>query len=38
MELMLFVLALILLALTALRWGADSRDDINSSEWQQRQQ
>ncbi len=25
MELILFVLALILLALTALRWGADSR-------------
>jgi len=38
MELMLFVLVLILLALTALRWGADSRDGIASPEWQRRQQ
>jgi hypothetical protein len=38
MELMLCVLVLIILALTARRWGADSRDGIDSPEWQQRQQ
>jgi hypothetical protein len=38
MELMLFVLALILLALTALHRGADSRDGIDSPQWQRRQQ
>lgn len=31
------VLILILLDLAALRWGADSQDSINSTEWNQRQ-
>jgi hypothetical protein len=31
-----FVVALILLDLLALRWGSDSRDGINSIEWERR--
>jgi len=31
------VLILIVFDLAALRWGVDSRDNINSSEWNQRQ-
>ena len=33
---MLFLL--LLLDIIALRWGADSRDTINSSEWQRHQE
>ena len=36
MELIIFLFALILLALAAMLWGADSRDDINSREWELR--
>ncbi len=32
------LLALIILAVAARRWGANSSDGVNSSEWQQRQQ
>jgi len=31
------ILALIVLGITACRWGANSADGINSPEWQQRQ-
>ncbi|WP_281276441.1 hypothetical protein [Dictyobacter kobayashii] len=35
---MLLVLLLILLDLAALRWGVDSRDNIDSPEWTKRAQ
>ncbi|MGB8348299.1 MAG: hypothetical protein WCD86_25680 [Ktedonobacteraceae bacterium] len=38
MEFILFLLALILLDLAATRWGADSRDGMNSPEWLRRQE
>ena len=34
--LLIFVLALVLLDLAAMRWGVDSTDDINSPEWERR--
>jgi hypothetical protein len=37
MELLLFLLAIILLNIAARFWGVDSRDDINSREWEMRQ-
>ncbi|HEY3994003.1 MAG TPA: hypothetical protein VGM01_14140 [Ktedonobacteraceae bacterium] len=37
MEFAIFVLALILLDLAALRWGVDSRDGLDSPEWQRHQ-
>lgn len=37
MEFAIFVLILILLDLAALRWGVDSRDGIDSPEWQRHQ-
>lgn len=37
MELMFFVLLVIVLGLAALRWGADSRDGLESGEWERRQ-
>jgi hypothetical protein len=35
-ELAITILALVLFDIAALRWGADSRDSINSSEWERR--
>jgi hypothetical protein len=32
----IFLVVLILLDLLALRWGFDSRDDMNSIEWERR--
>ena len=32
------LLALIMLALAARRWGANSSDGVDSAEWQRRQQ
>ena len=37
MELVALIISLILLDLVALRWGADSRDTIDSLEWKRRQ-
>ncbi|HEY0755417.1 MAG TPA: hypothetical protein VGD98_15780 [Ktedonobacteraceae bacterium] len=37
MEFLIFTLILILLDLAAWRWGADSRDSIDSPEWRRRQ-
>jgi len=36
MEFVLFFLLLLLLDLAALRWGADSREEIDSPEWERR--
>jgi hypothetical protein len=36
MELLIFLLILIVFAFAALRWGYDSRDDYESSEWEHR--
>ena len=33
----LFIVALVLLDIAALRWGVDSTDGINSLEWERRQ-
>ena len=33
----IFIVAAILLDLAALRWGVDSREDVNDREWQRRQ-
>lgn len=38
MEFAIFVLALILLDLAAWRWGVDSRESLNSPEWERRLQ
>jgi hypothetical protein len=35
--LLFLLMALIVLALAALRWGANSSDGVNSAEWQRRQ-
>lgn len=32
-----FMVGIVLLAIAALLWGADSRDGIDSLEWQRRQ-
>jgi hypothetical protein len=37
MELLLLLLAIILLNIAARLWGVDSRDGINSKEWEMRQ-
>ena len=37
MELVLFILVIVVLGLAALRWGADSRDGLESCEWERRQ-
>jgi hypothetical protein len=37
MELIVLILVLILFGFAALRWGADSRDGLNSCEWERRQ-
>ena len=36
--LLVILLALILLDLAARRWGADSSEDFNSSEWSKREE
>jgi hypothetical protein len=36
MELVLFVVALVMLALTAQRWGIDSTDGPDHQEWERR--
>ena len=36
--LVLIVIIFILLDVTAIHWGYDSRDDINSPEWARRQE
>lgn len=38
MEIVYFLLLIILLDLAALRWGIDSRDNIDSHEWMRRLQ
>ena len=35
-SIVLFIVGAILLDLAALRWAADSTDDVNSAEWQRR--
>jgi hypothetical protein len=35
-SILVFIIGAILLDLAAWRWAADSRDDINSPEWQHR--
>jgi hypothetical protein len=37
MDISITLVALIALALAALRWGVNSTDDINSPEWERRQ-
>ena len=37
MDVIIILIALIALALAALRWGVNSIDGINSSEWESRQ-
>ena len=36
--LFLLILALVVLSMAAYRWGANSSDGVNSSEWERRQQ
>ena len=36
MELFVVFSGLVLLALTSLRWGVDSTDSVDSTEWQRR--
>jgi hypothetical protein len=39
MTILLFIFILfVLLDVTALRWGCDSRDGINGAEWRRRQE
>ena len=35
--LIIFLLALIVLDIAALRWAADNTDNVNSPEWERRQ-
>ena len=37
MDVTIILIAAIALALSALRWGVNSTDDINSNEWERRQ-
>jgi hypothetical protein len=37
MDIIIISIGLIALALTALHWGIDSTDGINSTEWERRQ-
>jgi hypothetical protein len=37
MDIIIILFALIALALSAFRWGVNSTDDINSTEWEHRQ-
>ena len=36
MDIIIILIALIALALAALRWGVNSTDGINSTEWERR--
>jgi hypothetical protein len=36
MEFVIFVVGMLVLDVAALRWGADSRDGVNSVEWARR--
>ena len=38
MELLVVFSGLVLLALTSLRWGVDSTDSVDSTEWRRRHQ
>jgi len=38
MEIIVLLALFIVLAIAAHSWGVDSRDDLNSLEWQRRQQ
>ena len=38
MELLVLLIAIIVLDIAAIRWGVDSRDDIQSPEWERRLQ
>jgi len=33
---LIFVLAIVLLDMAAMRWGVDSTEDVNSCEWSRR--
>ena len=37
MDVTIILIALVALALAALRWGVNSTDGINSTEWERRQ-
>ena len=37
MDIIIVLIAFVALALAALRWGANSTDGINSTEWERRQ-
>ena len=37
MDILIILISHIVLALAALRWGVNSADDINSTEWERRQ-
>ncbi len=37
MEIVIFIIMLIVLGLTAIRWGVNSVDGIDSPEWERRQ-
>lgn len=36
MVFLMFILAVVILAVAALLWGADSRDTVDSCEWERR--
>ena len=38
MVILFLLMALVVLAIAVYRWGADSADGMNSSEWERRQQ
>lgn len=37
MDIIILLIAFVTLALTSLRWGVNSTDDMNSREWERRQ-
>ncbi len=37
MEMVIFIIMLIVVDLTAIRWGVNSSDNIDSPEWERRQ-
>ena len=38
MEFIILLIVVVVLGIASLRWGFDSTDDINSSEWERRKQ
>ena len=38
MVILFLLIAIVVLALAAYRWGANSSDGVNNSEWERRQQ